>query len=121
MRTTRTILVVCALAALTWTTALLVPRPVASAAPAKNLKIYPAGTDTAEIKKDMKLISKALGVQCDFCHDLDDFSKDDIDKKNTARTMMKMVGTINGKLKKDGFKGEVKCMTCHAGAEKPKN
>lgn len=119
MSKTRPILVVLALAALAWTIALVAPRPLA-AAPSKNLKIYPAGTDTAEIKKDMKLVSKALGVQCDFCHDLDDFSSDSVDKKETARRMMKMVGSINGKLKKDGFKGEVKCMTCHAGAEKPK-
>ena len=120
MSKTHPILVVLALAALAWTIALALPRPVA-AAPGKNLKIYPAGTDTAEIKKGMKLISKALGVQCDFCHDLDDFSSDSVDKKETARRMMKMVGSINGKLKKDGFKAEVKCATCHAGAEKPKN
>ena len=119
MSKSRPILVVLALAALAWTIALVAPRPLA-AAPGKNLKVYPAGTDTAEIKKDMKLISKALGVQCDFCHDMDAFDKDDIDKKNIARGMMKMVGSINGKLKKDGFKAEVKCMTCHAGAEKPK-
>ena len=67
----------------------------------------------------MKLVSKALGVQCDFCHDLDDFSKD-VEHKEVARGMMKMTASINAKLKKDGFKGEVKCITCHAGAEKPK-
>ena len=118
MSKTRPILVVLALAALAWTIALVAPRPLA-AAPGKNLKIYPAGTDTAEIKKDMKLVSKALGVQCDFCHDLDDFSKD-VEHKDVARGMMKMTASINAKLKKDGFKGEVKCITCHAGAEKPK-
>jgi hypothetical protein len=118
MTTTRSILVVLVLAALAWGIALAVPRPL-SAAPGKNLKVYPAGTDTAEIKKDMKLVSKALGVQCDFCHDLDDFSKD-VEHKDVARGMMKMTASINAKLKKDGFKGEVKCITCHAGAEKPK-
>ena len=116
----RSTLLVLALAGLAWTVAFVAPRPLA-AAPGKNLKVYPAGTDTAEIKKDMKLVSKALGVQCDFCHDLDDFSKDGIDKKDVARGMMKMVGSINTKLKKDGFKAQVSCMTCHAGAEKPKN
>lgn len=116
----RSVLVVLSLAALAWAVAFLAPRPVATAAPGKNLKVYPAGTDTAVIKKDMKLQAKALGVQCDFCHDLDDFSKDGIDHKEIARKMMKMTASINGKLKKDGFKGEVKCVTCHAGAEKPK-
>lgn len=119
MNTTRSALVVLALAALAWGVALLAPGTL-SAAPGKNLKIYPAGTDTAEIKKDMKLVSKALGVQCDFCHDLDDFSKDGIDHKETARRMMKMTAAINAKLKKEGFKAEVKCITCHAGAEQPK-
>lgn len=118
MTTTRSILLVLALAATAWVIALAAPRPL-SAAPGKNLKVYPAGTDTAEIKKDMKLVSKALGVQCDFCHDLDDFSKD-VEHKDVARGMMKMTASINAKLKKDGFKGEVKCITCHAGAEKPK-
>jgi hypothetical protein len=68
----------------------------------------------------MKLISKALGVQCDFCHDLDDFSKDGIKQKDIARSMMKMTASINAKLKKDGFKTEVTCVTCHAGSEHPK-
>lgn len=120
MSKTRSTLIVLALATAAWAIAFFAPQPVATAAPGKNLKVYPAGTDTAEIKKGMKLISKALGVQCDFCHDLDDFSKDGIDKKETARRMMKMTTSINGKLKKDGFKGEVNCVTCHAGSEKPK-
>ena len=119
MKTTRSVLVVLVLAGLAWGIALVAPRTL-SAAPGKNLKVYPAGTDTAEIKKDMKLISKALGVQCDFCHDLDDFSKDGIKHKDIARGMMKMTASINGKLKKDGFKTEVTCVTCHAGAEHPK-
>ena len=119
MKTTRSVLVVLVLAALAWGIALFAPRPL-SAAPGKNLKVYPPGTDTAEIKKGMKLISKALGVQCDFCHDLDDFSKDGIKHKDIARGMMKMTTSINEKLKKDGFKTEVTCITCHAGAEHPK-
>ena len=119
MSQTRSILAVLALAAAAWAIAFLAPQPIASAAPGKNLKVYPAGTDTAEIKKDMKLVSKALGVQCDFCHDLDDFSKD-VEHKDIARGMMKMTASINAKLKKDGFKAEVSCMTCHNGAEHPK-
>ena len=116
----RSVLAVAAFIALACALALLAPKPSADAAPGKNLKVYPKDTDTAEIKKDMKVISKALGVQCDFCHDLDDFSKDGIDKKEIARGMMRMVGSINGKLKSQGFKDQVKCVTCHAGAEKPK-
>ena len=116
----RSVLIVLSLAALGWGIAVLAPRPIASAAPAKNLKIYPKDTDTAVIKKDMKVMSKALGVQCDHCHDLDAFDKDDNKHKEVARQMMKMTASINARLKKDGFKAEVKCVTCHAGQEKPK-
>lgn len=91
----------------------------ASAAPAKNLKIYPKGTDTKALKKDMKLISKSLGVECDFCHDMDAFEKDNKHKER-ARSMMKMVMSINARLKKDGFDKQVTCMTCHQGHEEPK-
>jgi hypothetical protein len=93
--------------------------PVVEAAPGKNLKIFPKDTDTAEIKKTMKVLAKSLGVECDYCHDLDAMDKDS-EMKNKARLMMKMVGTINGSLKKDGFKEQVTCATCHAGQKKPK-
>jgi Photosynthetic reaction centre cytochrome C subunit len=93
--------------------------PAVEAAPAKNLKIYPKGTDTAQIKKDMKVMAKALGQECDYCHDLDAMDKDS-PMKEKARLMMKMVGSVNDKLKKDGFKDQVTCNTCHAGAKKPK-
>ena len=103
--------------ALAWT--LTASSPLAEAGPGKNLKVYPKGTDLSAIKKDMKLIAKALGQQCDYCHDLDAMDKDS-QLKDKARMMMRMVGTINGKLKKDGFKEQVTCVTCHAGEKKPK-
>ncbi|HKE16166.1 MAG TPA: c-type cytochrome [Kofleriaceae bacterium] len=88
------------------------------AAPGKNLKIYPKTTEVDQIKKDMKVVAKALGVQCDHCHNLDDMSADS-DNKTKARAMMQMVGSINDTLKKNGFKDQVTCMTCHAGKQKP--
>ena len=94
------------------------PAPV-HAAPGKNLMIYPKDTDVAQIKKDMKVLAQSLGVKCDYCHDLEAMDKDS-DMKKKARLMMKMVGTINASLKKDGFKQEVRCATCHAGQKKPK-
>ena len=92
----------------------------ADAGPGKNLKVYPAETDLKDIKKDMKAISKALGVQCDFCHDLEAFESDSNKHKDIGRSMMRMVSGINQQLKKDGFKSPITCMTCHQGAEKPK-
>jgi hypothetical protein len=96
----------------------LLPRPQATAAPGKNLQVYPKNTELSVIKKDMKTISKALGVQCDYCHDLDAMDKD-TKLKEAARKMMKMTAAANATMKKDGFKEQVTCMTCHAGQKKP--
>jgi Na+-translocating ferredoxin:NAD+ oxidoreductase RnfG subunit len=89
----------------------------AQAAGPKNLKVFPKDTSKKQIKKAMKGISDALGVECDYCHDLDDMAKD-TEHKESARAMMKMVNTIN----KDSFKGKprVRCVTCHNGKKKPK-
>src|SRR5687767_651453 len=78
----------------------------------KNLKILPKTMSKKEIKDAMKKIAKALGVQCEHCHDTNDFAKD-TEKKNVARSMMKMTGELN----KTYFKGEMKvqCVTCHRG------
>lgn len=100
---------------LTFTTS----QPVVEAAPGKNLKIYPKDTDVAQIKKDMKNVSKALGVQCDHCHELEQLDKDTPNKEK-ARLMMKMVSSINDSLKNGGFKEQVTCITCHRGNQKPK-
>jgi hypothetical protein len=88
----------------------------ADAADPKNLKVYPAGTSKKVIKKDMKAISKALGVQCDHCHDMDDMAKDS-PKKEEARRMMRMVQSLNSKELKKYDK--VSCNTCHRGQTKP--
>ena len=98
----------------------LVTRPAAvSAGPGKNLKVYPKDTEVAVIKKDMKAISKALGVQCDYCHDLEAMDADS-EMKEEAREMMRLTTAANEKLKKGGFKAEVTCNTCHRGEKKPK-
>jgi hypothetical protein len=91
----------------------------ADAAPAKNLTIYPKGTDTKVLKDDMKKMSKALGVQCDFCHDMTAMEKD-TEHKTKARAMLKMTATINAELKKASFKKAVSCNTCHQGTKAPK-
>lgn len=98
----------------------LLTRPAAvSAGPGKNLKVYPKNTELSVIKKDMKVVAKALGVQCDYCHDLDAMEADS-EMKEAARDMMRMTTAANAKMKKDGFKDQVSCMTCHAGEKKPK-
>lgn len=94
--------------------------PTADAGGPKNLKVYPKSTSKKAIKKDMKAISKALGVQCDFCHKMSSMAKD-TDMKEKARDMMRMMNSANGTLKKNGFKKSVTCKTCHQGDKTPKN
>ena len=82
----------------------------------KNIKVL-KGMSKAEIKKFMKGVATALGVQCDHCHNTDDMSQD-TPKKEKAREMMLMAASIN----KEYFKGEKKvgCITCHNGKPEPK-
>jgi hypothetical protein len=99
--------------------AFVLPTPAAYADDApKNLKVLPKTMSKADIKKLMKGVASSLGVQCDHCHDTDDFSKD-TEKKEIARGMMTMTGEINQKF----FKGEqeVGCITCHNGQKEPKH
>jgi len=59
----------------------------------------------------------ALGVRCDFCHNMEDRASDEKPTKVTARKMMEMVKNINATT----FNGEqkVSCYTCHHGQQKP--
>lgn len=65
----------------------------------------------------MQIMSSSLGVNCNFCHVQDDFSKDDKEEKQTARQMITMTVGIN----KNNFGGrlEVSCATCHGGKPHP--
>jgi hypothetical protein len=92
--------------------------PTADAADAKNLKVLPKNMDKKSLKKLMKKQAKAVGKSCDDCHDISAFDKD-TEMKEKGRDMMRLVNTINAKLKKDGFKAKVSCATCHRGKEEP--
>ena len=83
----------------------------------KNLQVLPKNIGKDELKAIMKAQSKALGVDCDHCHDMPDADKDTKNKK-TAREMMKMTGEINARWLK-GTNVSVTCETCHRGKEKP--
>jgi hypothetical protein len=87
------------------------------AGPPKNLKILPKTISQADLKNVMTSFEKALGVECAFCHDTNDFAKDDKKHKRISREMMKATQAFNAQL----FKGkpEVTCMTCHRGKEEP--
>ena len=97
-----------------------------------NLQIIPRDTPPDVVLAAMKNFTRALGVQCQFCHvgeqgmplEKFDFAADTKLQKQTSRMMMRMSGEINGMLMKampdaqaKGF--QVTCYTCHQGAQHP--
>ena len=96
-----------------------------------NLKVLPQDIAKDDLVNTMRAFSGALGVRCTHCHvggttgDLREmhFSADDKKEKRIARTMLAMVGEINGTLiPKTGIENpiQVKCATCHHGVERPR-
>ena len=106
-----------AAAALAAGTVVLAPSPVLAADGGKNLKVLPATMTKADLKKLMKQQATSLGVQCDFCHDTDDYAKD-TEHKEVARDMMRMTEEVNARFLK-AYDTRVTCDTCHRGKEKP--
>ena len=65
----------------------------------------------------MTMFSKSLGVDCNYCHVPDAFEKDDKPAKQTARRMLRMVGSIAREI----YNGpsSINCYTCHKGQTQP--
>ncbi len=84
----------------------------------KNLQIM-AIDSVVDLQNEMKTITKSLGVDCKFCHELKDFAQD-VPKlhKDKARQMLTMVNEINDKYFKDS-KIKITCFTCHWGHKEP--
>jgi hypothetical protein len=82
----------------------------------KNIQVF-KGQPAGIVIPAMRLISKELGVKCDFCHVMGAFDKDDNPHKATAR---QMVGMMYG-IAKEFTHGEVMigCYTCHKGKPEP--
>ena len=88
----------------------------------KNLQVLPKNSTKEQVKAIMKEQSKALGVECDFCHDVPDMASDANKMKALAREMLKMTAEINAKYikgLKDADKNQVSCGTCHRGKDTP--
>jgi hypothetical protein len=83
-----------------------------------NIKVLPKSWSYAKVEKYMKTYERALGQECDFCHDEDDFADDGNKHKKIARDMITMQNSLNRKY----FKGQSKitCYTCHQGKKEPK-
>lgn len=95
-----------------------------------NLQVLPKDIPRAELVATMRSFAGALGVRCTHCHvgpdDLQgmDFATDDKEAKRIARTMLKMVRSINADFVKtlpdaDSPRAQVGCITCHRREARP--
>ncbi len=81
----------------------------------KNIKVLTDLSDQ-QIDDAMMYFRGSLGVQCEHCHDRDDWSLDAKEEKRTAREMIKMVRELNRTL---GDERSVSCYSCHRGQLRP--
>ena len=96
----------------------------------KNLKVLPKDWSREQVVAVMQNFTAALGVGCNFCHDLKqgqppDFASDAKKEKDMARAMMKIATDLNARLPKDlGMEPKdttrIGCITCHRGVPEPK-
>ena len=97
----------------------------------RNLKVLPKDISNADLDSIMGYYSKALNVDCEFCHaenkaknDLD-YASDDKPEKEITRMMMKLTAAVNKDyfdytiVYKAGEKMAVSCYTCHDGFPRP--
>ena len=103
-------------------------------------QILPQNVERQELVTTMRRFEQGLGVECEYCHaplpagacdaegrgnhDLDkplDFPSDAKTEKASARTMMRMVATINHDYvsKVEQAHTTVTCWTCHRGNTQP--
>lgn len=81
----------------------------------KNLKVLKdADMTTEEMKEYMRQFTLGLGVECDYCHNEDDYASDEKKEKDISRDMMRVVGLLNSSHFKNA-RTEVTCYTCHRG------
>jgi hypothetical protein len=101
------------------------PRP-------KNLQVLPKDISVPDLMAMMRGYTKALGVECEFCHAEDpqthhlDYASDAKPDKTIARTMIRMTQEINTKYlatvnDPDATPAQktVTCGTCHRGHSMP--
>ena len=86
-----------------------------------NLQVLPEDITKDELLQTMKLITKSLGVKCEFCHRTEtrDYASDEIKEKLVARKMMQMVERMNRELFNWEDAPKATCFMCHRGERKP--
>nr|AQQ74720.1 hypothetical protein [uncultured bacterium] len=98
----------------------------------KNLKILPQDITEKRMDSIMDSYTKALGVNCAFCHtevknfkDSIDYASDENVMKENARAMMRMTIEINkthfyfDKNERPEYLKVISCKTCHRGEPFP--
>ncbi len=89
----------------------------------KYLKVF-GGFPAENLLIAMNSWSRALNVNCGYCHNEGDWASDSKPEKEIAREMSGMTSTINSNLLKNikGLKNEspvINCTSCHNGKLKP--
>lgn len=91
--------------------------------PPKNLQVLDKNITTEQLKKTMDGFTDQLGVKCTFCHVLEQYDKDDLEHKRSARKMISLVQYMRAnkvKYFKEGVRDEgIACGTCHRGKPEP--
>ena len=86
----------------------------------KNVKVLPYKTKRELVKFMKSVVAPELGVKCNFCHNMTDYSSDEKDHKKVARKMMTMVNTANKTMNELNFH-EISCWVCHQGNNHPEH
>jgi tetratricopeptide (TPR) repeat protein len=98
---------------------------------AKNLKVLAPDFPPDRLRSVMTGFTRSLGVRCSYCHMGEegkplttyDFASDSNPKKDVARGMLRMLGTINDQLKEiqpeKVDRVNMWCHTCHRGRPLP--
>jgi len=88
----------------------------------KNLQVL-KGMSGKEVRDYMKGVSDGIGQKCAYCHNLKDYSSDEMKPKKVGREFIKLVKdinaqvvTINKNVMSKSKLDQVTCYTCHAGA-----
>jgi len=80
----------------------------------KSIQLF-KGLPASVVMGAMEKISGFLGVDCDHCHVMGEFDKEDKKQKEETRLMFRMVRTISRELNTN----RVTCYTCHRGHARP--
>ena len=87
----------------------------------ENLQVLPETIDRKDLIRNMRVMSRSLGVRCKHCHDMqnEDYAADDLEAKRIARDMLRLVNALNGDLFTWKDAPEATCFMCHYGELKP--